>query len=203
MTSKNFSYFFVVLQGIIIVSSSIIDIGLFNSEFQTFSVWFALSLFSFSTGWLINKIFGWKKGSKLMFAVIIAATIINVVFIVFFQDFVSQKSMLVEDLILYTLRSFVLGAFGFFGMTLADYFILQKKIVGLTIKAEEYERQIENSEKQIEIIIKEAKLKAEQIVFDAEKKSNELLRNKNDFEKHIRELINLEKEIIKKYESEF
>lgn len=202
MTLRYVSYLFIVLQGIIIISASFVDTGLFNSEFQTFSAWFALSLFSFCCGWLIDKMFGWKTGGKLMFSVTVAGALLNIFIISFFEEYFSHRSILVEDLILFTLRSFVLGAFGFFGMTLADYFILQKKADTAIASKEEYEKKVSISEREADIIIKEAKLKAEQIIFEADKKSSEILRRKTEVEKQLRSIINLEKELIKKYESE-
>lgn len=96
----------------------------------------------------------------------------------------------------------MLGAFGFFGMTLAEYFIVSEKMEKCITIREDYEKMIRNSEKEAELILKESKLKAEKMVFEAEKKANYLITKKLEAETRLRELILVEKEIIKKYESE-
>jgi cell division septum initiation protein DivIVA len=63
-----------------------------------------------------------------------------------------------------------------------------------------YEREAEVSRKESELIINEAKLNAEKIVNEAESKANRIILKKEILEKELKEIIQTEKELIKRYE---
>lgn len=183
-------------------SANFVSTDLFDPGFQTFTVWFVLSLFAFAAGWLIDKVAGWKKGGILVFTVTAASAIISLFLLSFFGDFFSSENLIIEELILYSLRSFTLGAFGFFGMSLAEVFILQNEIENCKANKEAKKKMLETAEKEAGLIVKEAELKAEKIIFDAEKKSKVIKYKTDEVETKLRELIRIEKELIQKYESE-
>jgi hypothetical protein len=51
-------------------------------------------------------------------------------------------------------------------------------------------------------MIEEAKLKADKMIFQAQQSVDDLIERKNQIERRLKEFINTEKELIKKYESE-
>jgi F0F1-type ATP synthase membrane subunit b/b' len=70
----------------------------------------------------------------------------------------------------------------------------------LTQKVELYEKEGQVVKKEAELIIKEARLNAEKIVNDAEADAKNILLQKERIEKELKEFIQTEKELIKRYE---
>jgi hypothetical protein len=65
---------------------------------------------------------------------------------------------------------------------------------------ENYDSSYDNKES--EIFINEAKLKAEKIIFEAEKEAQSINERKTKIEMQLRELIQTEREVIRNYEKE-
>lgn len=182
--------------------SNFLNSDLFTSGFQSFAVWFVLSIFAFACGWLINKTLGWTHGGKVVFAVIVAGAFISVLIVSFFSDYFGVGVLLSEDMILYTLRNVTLGAMGFFGMAVCEVFLEQKELTTVKEKLEKFEKNEELVKKEAELILRDANTKAERMLLNAEKKANDLSGIKNSLEKQIREFIISERELLKKYEND-
>jgi cell division septum initiation protein DivIVA len=60
----------------------------------------------------------------------------------------------------------------------------------------------EEALKKSELMLKEAALEADKIIFEANKKASNILEQKDILERKLKEFIEVEKELIKKYESE-
>jgi hypothetical protein len=203
MKHKQIYYVTALLLALIIFAANFLSTDLFAVGLPSFSVWFVLSLFAFTCGWLINKTLGYNHGGKVVFAVIIAAIFLSVVVITLFSEYFGFSNFLVENIILYILRNICLGAVAFFGMVVSELFHLQKKVEVDSRKEEDDVSLISaNAKKEAELIIEEARLKAEKILFDAEKKAHETLYTKEKVQQQIKEFITAEKELIKKYQSE-
>ena len=201
MKKQTTTYVTLAVLMLIMFASNFVNTDMFDGGFQTFTVWFVLSLFAFASGWLIDKVAGWKKGGILIFTVTAASAIMSLFFVSFFDEFFPQ-SLLIEEMILFSLRSFTLGAFGFFGMSVAQVFVLQNLTESCVANEEAKGQMLKNAEKEVELKIKEAELKAEKIIFDAEKKAKVINYKADEIETKLRELIQIEKELIQKYESE-
>ena len=201
MKKQTTTYVTLAVLMLIMFASNFVSTDMFDGGFQTFTVWFVLSLFAFIAGWLIDKVAGWKKGGILVFTVTAASAIMSLFLVSFFDEFFPQ-SLLIEEMILYSLRSFTLGAFGFFGMSVAQVFILQNLTESCVTTEEAKTKMLSNAEKEAELKIKEAELKAEKIIFDAEKKAKVINYKADEIETKLRELIQTERELIQKYESE-
>ena len=186
---------------VLVFASNFLNTDLFKAGFQNFSVWFVLSMFSFACGWLINKTLGYNHGGKIVFAVIVATSFISVIMISLFNEFFGFSYLLVESMILYILRNITLGAMAFFGMALSEVIILQKEAAGKS-KNDNTQKTVETSQREVQLIIDEAKLKAEKIVFEAQQRADELIERKSQIERRLKEFIAVEREIIKNYESE-
>ncbi len=161
------------LIGLLIFLSNFLNTQLFGSEIVNFVVWFILSLFVFSTGWFTNNTLGWIHGGKIVFAVIVAVTVLSAALVSFFNDYFITGNLLFENVILYSLRNIMLGAMAFFGMSISEIFTRQKEIDNL--KKIDYENEKKDANREAELLIKEAKLKAEQIIFEANKKASDIL----------------------------
>lgn len=188
------------MTAILIFSSNFLDTELFHFGGLNFAVWFVLSLFCFACGWLMDKTLGWKSGGKALFALTTASSLLSVGVISFFSDYFGTSQLLAENLILYSLRNVTLGCMGFFGMTLAELMMVQSDIRSQNFKIDAYEKIIENAHREAEMEVKEAKLKAGQIIADAEVKAKKMLENKERIEKDLKEFIQTEKELLKRYE---
>ncbi len=201
MFKKNIiNYATAILLGLLIFASDFLDTNIFNFDEKNFAVWFVLSILCFASGWYINKTLGWHKGGKIVFSVIIAVTIVSIFMITFFSGYFNANEILTENLILYSLRNITLGAMGFFGMAIQEVINNRKDTQILTEKVELLERESEISKKEVQLIIKEANLNAEKIINDAEAKAKNLILKKERIEKELKEFIQTERELIKRYE---
>ncbi len=190
------------LLAVLIFLSNFLSTELFSSDLQNFSVWFVLMLFSFACGWLLDKTLGWRHGGKIVFAVVVSTVFVSVVMVSIFSDYFGMRNLLAENVLLFTLRNIVLGAVALFGMTFAELIKLQNEINSERELNGEIKRNVEDNRRRAEVIITEARLKADKLLFDSEKKLNEALEKLNRLEGRIREIIQIEKELIKKYEEE-
>ncbi len=189
-----------ILLGVLIFASDFLDTDIFNFDEKNFAVWFVLSILCFASGWYINKTLGWHKGGKIVFSVIIAVTIVSIFMITFFSGYFNANEILTENLILYSLRNVTLGAMGFFGMAIQEFINNRRDTQILIEKFEFLERESDISKKEAKLIIKEANLNAEKIINNAEAKAKNLFLKKERIEKELKEFIQTERELIKRYE---
>ncbi len=194
------NYGAVILLGILIFASDFLNTDLFNFGEQNFSVWFVLSIFCFSSGWYINKSFGWNKGGKVVFSLIVAVTAISIFLVTFFADYFGAHEILTENLILYSLRNITLGSMAFFGMAVQEVISTRRNTELLEEKVELLQKDSELSKKEADLIVEEAKVKAQKIINDAEAKAKNIILKKERIEKELKEFIQVEKELIKRYE---
>jgi hypothetical protein len=197
---KKYYYLTPLLLSIFIFASNFLDTKLFTFGDLNFAVWFVLSVFSFACGWLINTTLGWKFGGRIVFASIVATTIISVLLISVFKEYFGTSQFIVENLILYSLRDVTLGCMGLFGMTVKEMLTLQKENSNQKFRVEAFEQLVIDAKKEADIEIREAKLKAEKIVQEAELSAKSFMEKKEKMEKNLKEFIQIERELIKKYE---
>lgn len=190
------------LLAVIIFASNFLSTDLFKAGFQNFSVWFVLSIFAFACGWLINKTLGYNHGGKVVFAVIVALAFISVIMVSLFSGYFGLSELLVENMILYILRSITLGAMAFFGMVICELIILQREGGPVKVKEDDSKKVLANAQKEAQITLEEAKLKADKMIYQVQQSVNEMVERKNQIERRLKEFIAAEKELIKKYESE-
>ncbi len=195
-----FNYFAPALLGVLMFASNFLNTNLFNFGTNNFAVWFVLSFICFACGWYIDKSLGWHLGGKIVFAVIIGVTIVSVFLISYFREYFAANELLTENLILYSLRNISLGAMSIFGMAVVEVFTMQRDVVILNEKLNVYDAAIKDAKKEAELELKEAKLKAQKIIQDAEANAKNTFLKKERIAKELKEFIQAEKELIKKYE---
>ena len=188
------------LLGLLIFSSNFLNTDLFNFGEQNFAVWFVLSVFCFACGWYINRTLNWHLGGKVIFAVIVSVTAVSMVLIMFFSDYFSANELLTENLILFSLRNITLGSMGIFGMAIQEILTGEKQALILTEKVKLLEASAGDAKKEAELVLKEANIKSEKIIFDAEANAKNTTLKKERIESELKEFIQTEKELIKRYE---
>lgn len=194
------SYSVAVLMGVLIFASDFLNTSLFNFGDRNFAVWFVLSLLCFACGWYINRTLGWQHGGKVVFAVIVSITLISIAIIVFFDEYFGTFEILTENLILFSLRNITLGAMGIFGMAIQEVVSGEKEALILREKVKVLEATAADSKKEAELMLKEAQLKAEKIINDSEANAKNTILKKERIEQELKEFIQTERELIKRYE---
>ena len=202
MQRKPIYYATAGLLAVIIFASNFLSTDLFKAGYQNFSVWFVLSIFAFACGWLINKTLGYNHGGKVIFAVIVACAFISVFMVSFFKEYFGLSDLLVENMILYILRSISLGAMALFGMAVCELMIMQKEGNAAKLKLDEMKNMMTNAQREVNVMIEEARVKSERMLYEAQQSADEIINRKNQIEERLKEFIAIEREIIKKYESE-
>jgi hypothetical protein len=189
-----------VLLGILIFASNFLNTRLFHFGENNFAVWFVLSVLCFATGWFLIKNFGWQTGGKVVFAVIVSVSVLSIILITFFREYFAANELLVENLILYTLRNVVLGSMAYFGMAVVEVMRLQKDLLVNQEKLRIYEEGLRDAKKESELEIKDAKIQAQNIIVNAELEAKDIILKKERIIGELKEFIQAEKELIKKYE---
>lgn len=201
MTKTKFIYYLTpALLTVLIFFSNFIKADLFEVGVQSYAVWFIISLFAFATGWLMNRTLGYSYGGKVVFAVIIASVAIGIFMVSFFSEYFGFTELTTENIILYSLRIISIGSMAFFGMAVNEVILLQQNLSKCEASKKNVVAPVEHNS-QSNIVIEEAKLKAEKMVYEAEKKYNDILSKKEKLETRLKELITAERELIKKYEN--
>lgn len=189
-----------ILLAVFLFFSNFLNTNLFDFGQLNFAVWFVLSIFCFSSGWFINRVLGWQRGGKIVFAIIIAITIVSLFIIIFFNEYFSASQLITENIILYSLRNIMLGAMGFFGMALQEVLGSERESVILKEKIKVYEQTMLDAKREAELTLREAKVAAQKLVNDAELHAKNTVLKKERIEKELKEFIHTERELIKKYE---
>ena len=195
-------YATVVLLGLLMFSSNFLSPKLFTGEILNFAVWFILSIFAFSCGWIIDKTLGWNHGGKAVFAAIVATSVMSVFMVSFFRGYFGINDYLTENFVLYSLRNIMLGVMGIFGLAVAELLTVQHEVENLQHQAQLSRKIAEDAEREAEIIIREAKSKADAMMVEAERESVEMINRKKAIELQLKEFLKTEKELIKKYEAD-
>jgi hypothetical protein len=188
------------LLGLLIFASNFLNTSLFNFGDRNFAVWFVLSVLCFACGWYINKSLGWQLGGKVVFAVIVAVTLISILIIIFFNEYFGTFELLTENLILFSLRNIILGAMGIFGMSIQEVLSRESEALILREKVKILEETAVDLKKESTLALKEASLKAEKIINDAEANAKNTFLKKERIEQELKEFIQTERELIKRYE---
>ena len=199
-TKKIASLFAPALIAVLIFISNFLDTEIFKFGENNFAVWFVISVFCFALGWYMNKSYDWHLGGKIIFALAIATSFISIFLVTFFKEYFSASSLVAENIILYTLRDIMLGTMAFFGMAMGEIFTLQKELLEVKSKLNIFEEYIKSAKDEAALTVLEAKVKAEKIINDAEASAKNILLKKERIEKELKEFIQIERELIKKYE---
>jgi hypothetical protein len=165
--------------------------------FSNYSVPFLLGLLIFASNFLNTSLFNFGDRN---FAVIVAVTLISIVIIIFFNEYFGTLELLTENLILFSLRNIILGAMGIFGMSIQEVLSRESEALILREKVKILEETAVDSKKESALLLKEANLKAEKIINDAVANSKNTMLLKERIEQELKEFIQTERELLKRYE---
>ena len=87
-----------------------------------------------------------------------------------------------------------------FGMAIDEVLHREREVTKLNQKLKTYEEQLQNARKDAEIELREAKVEAEKIINDAQNAAKNTILKKERIETELKEFIQAEKELIKRYE---
>lgn len=191
-----------VLMTVFIAFSDFLGTELFQTITNDMLVWLLLSGLCFSAGWFTLKNFGWKQSMQIVVSVTIANMIISAILISFFPQYFLLNGVIAENILLFGIRNILLGAMGLFGVAVAENFLIREEKKIFEEKLKVYETTIKDSRKESDLILKEAQLKAAKLLLEAESASKNLLLKKERIEKELKEFIQIEKALIKKYEEQ-
>lgn len=200
MVKKKIYYLAPLIIAILLFSSNFLNTQLFGSETINFVVWFILSLFVFVTGWFLNNILGWVHGGKIVFAVIVATTILSLILVSILSNYFLTENMLFENIILYSLRNIMLGAIAIFGMTVSELITLQREIE--KIKSNNGNNSFTYIKNDNENLNSLKNLKSDKIFMESQKILDEIQNQKDLLEQKLDEFIEFEKKILNKLNSE-
>ncbi len=196
---KKMYFVFPVTLGFLLIISNLLNANLFVNFDYTFTVWFIFLLASFAIGWLMGKGFKRNKGVKNISIVIVLSIIISLVLVALFRSSFDMNNTLLGNFVLYSLRIFVLGSSAIFGLSIS---MNEKGENVAEVKSRIDTTPDVDLAKKEEYYIKEAKLKAEKILFEAKKEAQQIRDSKAQMERELRELIHTEREVIRSYEKE-
>jgi hypothetical protein len=199
---KIVSYLVPALLAVLIFASDFLSTEIFKFGENNFAVWFVLSLFCFACGWLINKSFGWTIGGKIVFALTISTAFVSVIFVALFREYFSATNLVVENILLFILRNITLGAMGFFGMAITEIFTLQRELLSTSGQLKVFKETVGDAKNEAQLTLKDAEIKARHLLGDAELTAKNIMIKKERIEKELREFVQIEKELIKKYEEQ-
>lgn len=195
---KNILFIYPISLAFLLLLSNLLSANIFvNSDF-TFLVWFVLMLVAFFIGWFINSSFKWLLGIKVVFISIMSAIILSFVIFLLFGNSFSINNSLIGNIVLFSIRIFVLGSISIFGISISENFNNRQQNDNLD---KPDENSPTNNVENADLLIREAKLKAEKLLFDAEKEYNAIKERKMQIEIQLRELIHTEREVIRNYEN--
>ncbi len=190
------------LLAVLMFSSNFLSTDLFSGNVINFAVWFILSIFAFSLGWIITNTLDWDFGGRVVFAVIIVTAVITMFFITIFQEYFNINSVLTENILLYILRNIYIGLMGVFGMAVSKLIELQRITNSYETVNATKDEIIENAKEKANLIIAQAKVDAAKITLDAENKIKNLEETQVKMETKLNEFIKLEKELLNRYKNE-
>jgi hypothetical protein len=192
-------FLFPVFLAFLLVISNLLNANLFVNAEYTFAVWFIFMLAAFVSGWIMNSVFQWNDGIKIISITIAVSIVLSLLFVAIFRHNFDMNNSFMGNLVLYSLRVLVLGLSSLFGFSVSEN--MKHKTNSENEESIDEIPEVDMSDK-AEYYIKEAKLKAEKILFEAEKDAQKIIERKDKIETQLRELINTEREVIRKYELE-
>lgn len=165
-----------------------------------FAIWFVLAVFSFACGYFMNKSLGWVNGGKMAFAIIVFGAVSGLGVSLLFPEYFLMKAASFEKFLIYVLRGVMLGSFSYFGMAISEVFRLDRDLHATETKLKAFEDTLRDAKKEADLILKDVQIKAAKITNDAEANAKNILLKKERIEKELQEFIQIEKELLRKYE---
>jgi cell division septum initiation protein DivIVA len=85
-------------------------------------------------------------------------------------------------------------------MSVAEVILLQKQIANNEQVLDAYDKMVLSAKREAELELRETRVKADLLIKEAEFQAKKALEKKEKIERELKEFIQIEKELIKKYE---
>ncbi|MCR4416329.1 MAG: hypothetical protein NUV92_01095 [Ignavibacteria bacterium] len=165
-----------------------------------FGYWFVVIFFAGCLGFIISYLFGLKKSLWIVFLTFLAISLISSLIVLIKPGYFQFENASLANVVLQILKVGLASMFGVLGILIWQNIFLSKELVRADEKIKFYEQNVLDAKREAEILKKEAEVKANELIFDAKKKVQELEKLKRDLEIKIREFLQTELAVLDKHE---
>ncbi len=191
-----------VLMAVLIAFSDFLGTNLFQTITNDMLVWILLSGLCFAAGWFTIKNYDWKSTLQIVLSVTVANMIISAILVSYFPEYFLLNGIIVENILIFGIRNILLGAMGLFGAAVAENLSVRQEKKVMEEKLKVYESTMKDVHKESDLVLREAQIKAAKLLLEAESAAKNLFLKKERIEKELKEFIQIEKALIKKYEEQ-
>jgi phage-related holin len=198
---KPFYYWFAVFfYAAVIFFSNFGETQIVNFYPYGFGYWFVVMFFATCLGFIISYLFGLRESLWIILITFLGISVISALLGIIKPVYLKLDSVSLANVVLQILKIGLSSVFGILGVLIWQNIFLSKELVRAEEKIKFYERNVLDAKKEAEVLIKEAEIKANEIIFDAKKKVQELEKLKRDLEVKIREFLQIELAVLDKHE---
>ncbi len=165
-----------------------------------FGFWFVMLLFAGSMGFILSYLFGLKRSLWIYLIIFISISFISALIILITPTLFTNSATSFNLLVVQILKIGLVSVFGLLGGLIWQNIFLAKELVRADEKIKFYEKNVLDAKREAEILKKEAEVKANEMIFDAKKKVQELEKLKRDLEIKLREFLHIELSVLNKHE---
>jgi hypothetical protein len=199
--NKPFYYWFAVFfYAVIIFLSNFGETQIVTFYPYGFGFWFVVMFFAACLGFIVSYLFGLKQSLWIILITFLGAGLISSLIVLIKPTLFRFENVSFANVILQILKIGLSSIFGLLGVLIWQNIFLSKELVRADEKIKYYEQNVLDAKREAEILKKEAEVKANEIIFDAKKKVQELERLKRELEIKIREFLQTEIAVLDKHE---
>ncbi len=198
---KPFYYWFAVFfYAAVIFFSNFGETQIVNFYPYGFGFWFVVMFFAICLGLIISYLFGLRESLWIVLITFLGISVVSALIVVIKPNYLKVENAALANLVLQILKIGLSSVFGLLGVLIWQNIFLSKELLRAEEKIKFFERNVLDAKREAEILIKEAEVKANEIIFDAKKKVQELEKLKRDLEIKIREFLQIELAVLDKHE---
>lgn len=198
---KPFYYWFAVFfYAAVIFFSNFGGTQIVNFYPYGFGYWFVVMFFAACLGFIVSYLFGLRESLWIVLITFLGISVITTLLVIIKPVYLKLDTASLANVVLQILKIGLSSVFGLLGILIWQNIFLSKELVRSEEKIKFYERNVLDAKKEAEVLIKEAEVKANEIIFDAKKKVQELEKLKRDLELKIREFLQTELAVLDKHE---
>lgn len=165
-----------------------------------FGFWFVMLLFAGSMGFILSYLFGLKRSLWIYLIIFLAISFISALIILITPTLFTSSALSFNLFVVQILKIGLASVFGLLGGLIWQNIFLAKELVRADEKIKFYEKNVLDAKREAEILKKEAEVKANEMIFDAKKKVQEIEKLKRDLEIKLREFLQIELSVLNKHE---
>lgn len=167
---------------------------------EGFGYWFVIFLFSTCLGFIVSYLFRLKRSLWIAIISFLSISSISSLITLITPSLFNLEKSGLESIVKQNLKILLSSVFGVFGILIWQSTYLAKELVRSEEKVKFYEKNVLDAKREAEILKKEAEVKANEIIFEAKKKVQQLEKLKRDLELKLREFLQIELSVLDKHE---